>query len=84
MGFCLYNNVAVAAAHALAMGLTRVVVMDYDVHHGNGTQWIFYDDGSAFRRATVDAFDDRLDERARRHDHSGPAASRGQCPRDPL
>jgi acetoin utilization deacetylase AcuC-like enzyme len=44
MGFCLYNNVAAAAAHAVALGLERVVVMDYDVHHGNGTQWIFYDD----------------------------------------
>jgi acetoin utilization deacetylase AcuC-like enzyme len=44
MGFCLYNNVAAAAAHALSLGMERVVVMDYDVHHGNGTQWIFYDD----------------------------------------
>jgi acetoin utilization deacetylase AcuC-like enzyme len=44
MGFCLYNNVAVAAAHALSLGIERVVVMDYDVHHGNGTQWIFYED----------------------------------------
>jgi acetoin utilization deacetylase AcuC-like enzyme len=44
MGFCLYNNVAAAAAHALTLGMERVVVMDYDVHHGNGTQWIFYDD----------------------------------------
>ena len=44
MGFCLYNNVAVAAAHALALGVRRVAIVDYDVHHGNGTQWIFYDD----------------------------------------
>jgi acetoin utilization deacetylase AcuC-like enzyme len=44
MGFCLYNNVAAAAAHALTLGMERVVVMDYDVHHGNGTQWIFYED----------------------------------------
>jgi acetoin utilization deacetylase AcuC-like enzyme len=44
MGFCLFNNVAAAAAHALTLGMERVVVMDYDVHHGNGTQWIFYDD----------------------------------------
>src|SRR5688500_3578283 len=41
MGFCLFNNVAVAAAHALAKGLTRVLVIDFDVHHGNGTQHIF-------------------------------------------
>jgi acetoin utilization deacetylase AcuC-like enzyme len=44
MGFCLYNNAAAAAAHALALGVERVAVMDYDVHHGNGTQWIFYED----------------------------------------
>ena len=44
MGFCLYNNVAVAAAHALGRGLDRVAVVDYDVHHGNGTQWMFYEE----------------------------------------
>jgi acetoin utilization deacetylase AcuC-like enzyme len=43
MGFCLYNNVAVAAAHAVSRGLGRVAVVDIDVHHGNGTQWMFYD-----------------------------------------
>jgi acetoin utilization deacetylase AcuC-like enzyme len=41
MGFCLYNNVAVAAAHARAQGAGKVAVVDYDVHHGNGTQHIF-------------------------------------------
>jgi len=44
MGFCLYNNVAIGAAYARARGLSRVAVVDYDVHHGNGTQWIFYED----------------------------------------
>jgi acetoin utilization deacetylase AcuC-like enzyme len=45
MGFCLYNNVAVAAAHALAnAGKSRIAIVDIDVHHGNGTQWMFYDD----------------------------------------
>jgi len=43
MGFCLFNNVAVAAAHALAVhDLDRVLIVDWDVHHGNGTQNIFY------------------------------------------
>src|SRR5688572_6851652 len=46
MGFCFFNNVAVAAAHARARGLARVAVVDYDVHHGNGTQWSFYGDPS--------------------------------------
>jgi acetoin utilization deacetylase AcuC-like enzyme len=41
MGFCLFNNVAVGAAHALAQGLTRIAIIDFDVHHGNGTQDIF-------------------------------------------
>ncbi len=42
MGFCLFNNVAVAAAHACdAHGLERIVIVDFDVHNGNGTQAIF-------------------------------------------
>jgi acetoin utilization deacetylase AcuC-like enzyme len=42
MGFCLFNNVAVAAAHAIAThGLARVAIADFDVHHGNGTQAVF-------------------------------------------
>jgi acetoin utilization deacetylase AcuC-like enzyme len=44
MGFCLYNSVAVAAAQALADGAERVAIVDIDVHHGNGSQWMFYDD----------------------------------------
>jgi acetoin utilization deacetylase AcuC-like enzyme len=43
MGFCLINNIAVAASHALERGLTRVAIIDWDVHHGNGTQDIFYE-----------------------------------------
>ncbi|MEO8752838.1 MAG: histone deacetylase family protein, partial [Casimicrobiaceae bacterium] len=45
MGFCVFNSVAVGAAHAMrAHGLTRVAVVDFDVHHGNGTEQIFADD----------------------------------------
>jgi acetoin utilization deacetylase AcuC-like enzyme len=46
MGFCLYNSIAVGAAAARAQGLSRVAIVDYDVHHGNGTQWMFYEDAS--------------------------------------
>ena len=46
MGFCLYNNIAVGAAYARSRGLSRVAIVDYDVHHGNGTQAMFYDDPS--------------------------------------
>jgi acetoin utilization deacetylase AcuC-like enzyme len=43
MGFCLFNNVAIAAAHSIAeLGVERVMVLDWDVHHGNGTEAIFY------------------------------------------
>jgi len=44
MGFCLFNNIAVAARDALAQGLERVLVVDYDAHHGNGTQAAFLED----------------------------------------
>jgi acetoin utilization deacetylase AcuC-like enzyme len=46
MGFCLINNVAVAAAAARAAGAARVAIVDWDVHHGNGTQEIFWRDPS--------------------------------------
>lgn len=48
MGFCLFNNVAVAAAHARSKGLERVLIVDWDVHHGNATQDSFYRDGHVF------------------------------------
>jgi acetoin utilization deacetylase AcuC-like enzyme len=46
MGFCLFNNVAVAAAHARTLGANRVAIVDFDVHHGNGTQHTFERDPS--------------------------------------
>jgi acetoin utilization deacetylase AcuC-like enzyme len=46
MGFCILNNVAVAAAHARSLGVERVAIVDWDVHHGNGTEEIFYGDPS--------------------------------------
>lgn len=48
MGFCLLNTAAIAAAHARARGVTRVAIVDWDVHHGNGTQDIFYNDPSVW------------------------------------
>jgi acetoin utilization deacetylase AcuC-like enzyme len=44
MGFCFFNNIAVAAAHALARGLSRVAILDFDLHYGNGTADIFGND----------------------------------------
>ncbi|MGH6894427.1 MAG: histone deacetylase family protein [Dongiaceae bacterium] len=53
MGFCLFNNVAIGAAHACAVyGLKRVAIIDFDVHHGNGTQHIFEHDAQIFYAST--------------------------------
>jgi acetoin utilization deacetylase AcuC-like enzyme len=53
MGFCLFNNVAVGALHARdAHGLHRLAVVDFDVHHGNGTQAAFWDDPDLFYAST--------------------------------
>ena len=49
MGFCLFNSIAVAAAHARKThGLSRILIVDWDVHHGNGTQDIFFADPAVF------------------------------------
>lgn len=53
MGFCFFNNVAVGAYHAREVhGMKKVAVVDWDVHHGNGTQHIFWDDPDAFYGST--------------------------------
>lgn len=53
MGFCIFNNAGIAARYAQQKhGLERVAIIDWDVHHGNGTQDIFYEDGSVFYFST--------------------------------
>jgi acetoin utilization deacetylase AcuC-like enzyme len=53
MGFCLFNNVAIAARHAQKVhGIGRVVIVDFDVHHGNGTQEIFWNDPTVMYAST--------------------------------
>jgi acetoin utilization deacetylase AcuC-like enzyme len=54
MGFCLFNNVAVGVAHALASGLKRAAVVDFDVHHGNGTEQIFCTDPRVIMTGTFE------------------------------
>lgn len=52
MGFCLFNNVAVGARHAQRIGYNRVFIIDFDVHHGNGTQHVFEEDDTVFYLST--------------------------------
>jgi acetoin utilization deacetylase AcuC-like enzyme len=53
MGFCLFNNISIGARHAQKIhGLNRVAIVDFDVHHGNGTQQIFYSDPSVLYAST--------------------------------
>jgi acetoin utilization deacetylase AcuC-like enzyme len=56
MGFCLFNSIAVAARHAMAHhGMERVAIVDFDVHHGNGTQDIFWSDNNVLYASTHQA-----------------------------
>ncbi len=48
MGFCLFNNIAITAKYAQKQGYEKVFIIDFDVHHGNGTQDIFYEDDTVF------------------------------------
>ena len=56
MGFCLFNNIAISAKYAQSIGYKKVFIIDFDVHHGNGTQDIFYSDSSVFYFSTHQAF----------------------------
>jgi acetoin utilization deacetylase AcuC-like enzyme len=87
MGFCVFNNIAVAARYAQEIhGLGRVAVVDWDVHHGNGTQAIFYDDPSVL---TISLHQDGTFPQSRQGMHGavteiGEGAGRGSAINVPL
>jgi len=56
MGFCLFNNIAITARYAQSQGYRRVIIVDFDVHHGNGTQDTFWEDDSVFYFSSHQAF----------------------------
>ena len=56
MGFCLFNNIAITAKYAQSKGYEKVMIIDFDVHHGNGTQETFYADNTVFYFSSHQAF----------------------------
>ena len=56
MGFCLFNNIAITARYAQQQGYEKVMIIDFDVHHGNGTQETFYEDDTVFYFSSHQAF----------------------------
>ncbi len=56
MGFCLFNNIAINARYAQSQGYSRVMIVDFDVHHGNGTQDTFWEDDRVFYFSSHQAF----------------------------
>jgi acetoin utilization deacetylase AcuC-like enzyme len=81
MGFCLFNNIAVATHQALERGLSRVMIVDFDVHHGNGTQECFYDSEAVL---FVSTHQQGIYPGTGRIDETGQAAGRGHTINVPL